>query len=490
MLSEQVYKDKVLACWIGKNIGGTVGAPMEFIRQKNVIDGYGKTFDHPMPNDDLDLQILWLIALEEKGNNLTSERLCEYWQRYVTPHWGEYGIAKVNMKSGLLPPMSGTCNNHMFKHSNGAWIRSEIWACLAPGRPDVAVQYAVKDAIIDHGNGEGSYAEVFMAALQSCAFYESDLAVLLDIALSYIPADCGVARAVRDAADCCQKGMTLDEIRFFLLKNYCGAPANPGKMSEEDKENGFDQGPIGYDAPLNVGIVVAGLMYGGNCFDKVIKSTIYFGEDTDCTVGTAASTYGLIYGSARIEPEWREPIGDRINTGCLNLGELGVYGDILPQTVGEFTDRVFRQYQRLGDEIAGSGALNQKAGAHVPDMMQRYMNTTSFTSDFYSVFVDYITEDCRIEPSVPRTVRITVSSEYKTADILNLRWILPDEMTVSPKETSKLFLMFKGFEAGEKTLEFTFTADCPPPVSRALLEITIDGRTTCLYVPVVFYCES
>ena len=61
------FQDKLLACYTGKNIGGTLGYPMEFYRQKNIVTGYDPSLDLPMPNDDLDLQLLWLIALEEKG---------------------------------------------------------------------------------------------------------------------------------------------------------------------------------------------------------------------------------------------------------------------------------------------------------------------------------------------------------------------------------------------------------------------------------------
>ncbi len=39
---------------------------------------------------------------------------------------------------GLLPPFSGEYNNHN-KNSNGCFIRSEIWACLMPGHPELAV---------------------------------------------------------------------------------------------------------------------------------------------------------------------------------------------------------------------------------------------------------------------------------------------------------------------------------------------------------------
>src|SRR3546814_18485135 len=56
-----------------------------------------------------------------------------------------------------------------WKHSCGAFIRSEIWACIAPGLPDVAVRYAIEDAIVDHGDGEGTWGEVFFAAAESAA---------------------------------------------------------------------------------------------------------------------------------------------------------------------------------------------------------------------------------------------------------------------------------------------------------------------------------
>src|SRR5215469_14779078 len=96
-LNEADFRDKVLGCWIGKNIGGTIGAPFEFRRQFNDVSFYPQKDlkGEAMPNDDLDIQLLWLIAMEEKGINVTSQRLAEYWVTYVTPHWSEYGTAKV-----------------------------------------------------------------------------------------------------------------------------------------------------------------------------------------------------------------------------------------------------------------------------------------------------------------------------------------------------------------------------------------------------------
>jgi len=43
LISEKEYHDKVYACWLGKNIGGTLGAPVsERYAQSIGADGYAK----------------------------------------------------------------------------------------------------------------------------------------------------------------------------------------------------------------------------------------------------------------------------------------------------------------------------------------------------------------------------------------------------------------------------------------------------------------
>ena len=57
------YESSVRGCWMGKNIGGTLGAPFEGKTEINDVDFYVQKdlFGSPEPNDDLDLQLLWLI---------------------------------------------------------------------------------------------------------------------------------------------------------------------------------------------------------------------------------------------------------------------------------------------------------------------------------------------------------------------------------------------------------------------------------------------
>ena len=87
ILNRDEYRSKVLGCWLGKNIGGTLGAPFEWRRQINDVSFYTQDLGgEPLPNDDLDIQLLWLIALEERGIDIDAHDLAEFWLLYVTPH--------------------------------------------------------------------------------------------------------------------------------------------------------------------------------------------------------------------------------------------------------------------------------------------------------------------------------------------------------------------------------------------------------------------
>ncbi|MGQ9663061.1 MAG: ADP-ribosylglycohydrolase family protein, partial [Kiritimatiellia bacterium] len=80
ILNRESYRDKVLGCWLGKNVGGTLGAPFEWRRQINNVSFYTQNLGgEPLPNDDLDIQLVWLRALEERGIVLRAATLAEYW---------------------------------------------------------------------------------------------------------------------------------------------------------------------------------------------------------------------------------------------------------------------------------------------------------------------------------------------------------------------------------------------------------------------------
>ena len=275
--SKEWLKDRIHACWIGKNIGGTLCTPYEGKTEILDINGFASKAGEPLPNDDLDLQLVWLKAVDEMGpEKVDSKLLGEYWLSWIPPHWNEYGIGKANLREGFLPPLSGELFNAHWKHSNGAWIRTEVWACLYPGNVEQAIKYAFEDACVDHGYGEGTYAAIFIAAMQSCAFVISDARKLLEIGLSKIPEDCRVARSVKIAMDAYDGGEDWKTARERLV--------------EDSADLGW------FQAPANIGFVIIGLLYGEGDFKKSLITAVNCGDDTDCTAATLGALLGIMKG--------------------------------------------------------------------------------------------------------------------------------------------------------------------------------------------------
>jgi ADP-ribosylglycohydrolase len=312
VLDRSTFRDKVYACWLGKNIGGTLGGPWECRLHTHALTFYEPVPDGSAPNDDLDLQLVWLKMLEDEGVDPSVRTFAEYWSRHAKAYpWNEYGFFMRNFARGLRPPVAG-CFENYFVDEMGSPIRSEIWACLFPGDPDAAARMAWKDSAVDHAGGEGMQGEMFWAAVESAAFVESDPLRLIRIGLNMIPLSSHVARAIREALWCHAGGLTWGEARERIARRFAGIqPCN---------------------AVPNHGFTIIGWLYGKDFGDRLCKA-VNCGYDTDCTGATLGSVLGIVDGTAGIPARWREPVGERIVlhrfTGKFNS----------PGTLDELTDR-------------------------------------------------------------------------------------------------------------------------------------------------------
>ena len=312
-MKNELY-DRVYACWMGKNIGGTLGGPLEGRMELMDIKGYTKTFTSAVENDDLDLQLVNLHCIEQNGGRADSRLLSREWLEHVHFEYDEYGHALTNMRRGLSAPLSGSFNN-FFTDCMGSPIRSEIWAVLCAGNPDLAAYYAYQDASVDHAGGEGVYGEIFFAVLEAMAFFEKDKFVLIDKALSYLPENSAVRGAVELLLTRFRAGDDWVTARQAILDAY-------------------GQDNFTY-APVNIAFTLVGWLYKEG-FTEQMLTTVNCGYDTDCTVATLGSLLGILYGSAYIDEMWTKPLGENIVTS------KPIWGFDAPKTIGELTDRTLR----------------------------------------------------------------------------------------------------------------------------------------------------
>ena len=472
-LNRKEFENKILGCWIGKNIGGTMGTPYEGKSDIQDISGFNSPKGEPLPNDDLDLQLVWLTAVENVGARaLNANVLADYWLTYITPHWNEYGIGKSNLSMGLLPPLSGEFNN-VWKDSNGAWIRSEIWACLAPGVPNIAVKYAIMDASVDHGLAEGTYAEMFTAALESMAFFESDIRTLIEKALTFIPGGCRVARSVKLVLDSYDKKIPWREVRELLVK---------------------DSADLGwFQAPANVGFTVLGLIYGEGDFKNSLIYAIDCGDDTDCTGATCGAVLGIIMGADKIPEDWKEYIGDRIFTVCIN----GSYKPGMPETCTELTKRVIKAMSGVleahgaeleftdGDSFVNSEEASEILKGYAQKVISRNPNSFEIPSLSHSSAVVEYEGDPVVRTNTPFKVKITLKNHRMDAFHYQFTVGLPEGWTAEyPRTCSNAYptLCTDGISVWEMTVN---VGERVEPVNRISVMISTQAHAVPVMVPIV-----
>lgn len=335
------YLRRLHGCWLGKAVGGTLGMPYE----GGAVEGrpllkdltyYDPVPTGVVPNDDLDLQAVWLHVLRQHGLPVSRRFFARAWRDHIHYCPDEYAVCRRNLAYGLGPPLCGAHDNG-FSDGLGATIRSEIWACLAPGDPGLAAELASEDACLDH-SGEGIHGARFLAALQSAAFVEGDRDRLLDIALDFAPGASRLRACIMGA-------------RRLWAKHQDRAAAFAEFHATHGVENFTD-------APMNLGIVLLGWLAGGGDFGRSICEAVNCGQDTDCTGASLGALLGILAPES-IGSEWSEPIGEGLELSC------GLVGVEAPRDLSGFAGQIAALVPAV-QEYYGSKARLEPASSPAP----------------------------------------------------------------------------------------------------------------------------
>lgn len=340
MLHFAEYKKKLNGCFIGKTVGGTLGMRYEGDINVHEISYYDPVPTEMVANDDLDLQVVNLETLLHKGLPVSRFHLGDNWRFHTADsNPDEYGTAASNHRMYINAPLSGMYRN-AFTCGMGGAIRSEMWACLAPANPALAATLAKEDGCTDHSE-DGLYAEMFLAALESAAFVETDIKKLVQTGLRYVAKTSRLYNAFSDVIQTYENTHDVLATRKVVLENYYS-------------DNWTD-------VIINLSFILLSLLACEGDFSKAICTATSLGYDADCTAATVGAIMGIICPDG-IEERWTAPIGDLL---VISANVINVHAD---KTIGDFCETLMSAaaiVQQYYNAVTVDGLTNFK-GVKMP----------------------------------------------------------------------------------------------------------------------------
>ena len=319
MIIQKDYEERVYAGVLGKIIGVYAGRPFEGWTYERIMEHLGETnyYVHEQLNqplvvtdDDISGTFTFFRALADYDNSreLTAEQIGQTWLNYLIEGrtilwWGGMGnstehTAFLRLKAGVPAPKSGSIelNSKVVAEQIGAQIFIDAWAMAAPGDPELATELAGKAGSVSH-DGEAVYGAKVLVALESQAFVESDNDKMLDTAVTFIPKDSIIYRMIGDIRNWHQQDGDWRKTRERIVANY-----------------GYDKYGGNCHMIPNHALIILGLLYGGDDFQRALMITNTSGWDTDCNGGNIGCLMGIKVGLDGIDagPDWRGPVADRL----------------------------------------------------------------------------------------------------------------------------------------------------------------------------------
>lgn len=324
-LSEDDLFDRILGAWLGRCAGCTLGKPVEGWPRDKIekalrsVNAYPLSYyfpkvdpptdDYPINlndpclaenvtamarDDDIDYTVLGLHILEENGLDFTSRHVADQWLSHL-PYYLVYTAERAayrNLVNGLEPPSSASYRNP-YREWIGAQIRADAFGYASPGLPEVAAEFAFRDAAVSHVKN-GIYGEMFVSAMLAGAFTTSHMEDIIRIGLSEIPRNCRLAEAVNDVLQWSRELPRWEDAWDRVMQKY-------GHYH-------------GVHTINNAAIVLLGLLYGGNDLARTVSIAVMGGLDTDCNGATAGSILGAAEGASALSSKWTAPLNDTIRS--------------------------------------------------------------------------------------------------------------------------------------------------------------------------------
>lgn len=339
-IKPEVLKDKIAGGWAGKMIGVTYGAPTEFRAQSRVFTDSIKwkpsDIRGSMWQDDIYVQLTFLMSMDKYGIDAPAKKFQEMFAKAGYPLWHANMQARKNFYDSIFVPASGSPEYNMHADDIDFQIEADYIGFMCPGMPGTASAIAEKIGHIMN-YGDGVYGGIFVGALYSEAFFETDISKIIKKALTSIPAESDYSKIVNDVIKLHQQYPTDWQAAWKELENKWGDVDICGAGST-----------FNIDAKLNGAYIVIGLLYGEGDPLKTMEITTRCGQDSDCNPSNAMAVLGVIKGFSGL-PSFMQ-------NGVKAMGD-----SLFINTTYSFNSAVTRTYKYAHDLILRDGGkINDK----------------------------------------------------------------------------------------------------------------------------------
>lgn len=295
-------EDKVRGGWAGQMIGVTYGAPTEFRFLQKINDQprewKPEELAGALDQDDLYVEMTFSDVMDRLGVNATSDDYGEAFKSSKYQLWHANLAARRALLRGTKGSLSGNPKYNLHANDIDFQIESDFIGLMTPGMPRAAQRFAERVGRVMN-YGDGLYGGIFIAAMYSSAYFESDPRKVVEAGAAAIPADSTYAQVINDVLRWSQENPSNWKKTWQLLED------------KWDRDDACPEGalrPFNINASLNGAYVAIGLLYGDKDFEKTMDIAMRGGQDSDCNPASAAGILGTMIGYRAIPVKWTDPL--------------------------------------------------------------------------------------------------------------------------------------------------------------------------------------
>ena len=331
-LSESILLDKIRGGWTGKCVGYLLGKPVEgWLKAK--MHGYLKDsgrfplndfFNYSSVSEEVrakyELPVDWgrnaeeidaiseddyencfatgLAILKKFGAKFTPADVASFRQNGISKLDPRTAEREAHRNLGAEIPVSQVASfRNPYREWSGAQIRADFWGLVSPGKPELAAEFAWRDASVTHVKN-GIYGEMWVATMISAAFVSDDIPTIVRTGLAEIPEKSRLADSIDSILEW-----------FDIEIDYDNAVYRVHELWNENREHDRNH------AIPNAMIVAIALLWGEGDYAKTICLAVQACFDSASNGATAGSILGVIQGRKSLPGRWTDGLRDTIHTG-------------------------------------------------------------------------------------------------------------------------------------------------------------------------------